>query len=87
MAALSASGLFLTQSWSQVKTEKAEMNSATHSHTHTNRLAREKSPYLLQHQHNPVDWFAWGDEAFEKARGKTNRSSSASVTRPATGAM
>ena len=33
-----------------------------------NRLAREKSPYLLQHQHNPVDWFAWGDEAFAKAR-------------------
>ncbi len=33
-----------------------------------NRLAREKSPYLLQHQHNPVDWFAWGEEAFAKAR-------------------
>ena len=33
-----------------------------------NRLAREKSPYLLQHARNPVDWFAWGDEAFEKAR-------------------
>ena len=35
---------------------------------HTNRLAREKSPYLLQHQHNPVDWFAWGEEAFAHAR-------------------
>jgi uncharacterized protein YyaL (SSP411 family) len=35
---------------------------------HTNRLAREKSPYLLQHQHNPVDWYAWGPEAFERAR-------------------
>jgi len=34
----------------------------------TNRLAREKSPYLLQHAHNPVDWFAWNAEAFEKAR-------------------
>src|SRR3954467_13230932 len=33
-----------------------------------NRLAKEKSPYLLQHAHNPVDWYAWGDEAFEKAR-------------------
>ena len=33
-----------------------------------NRLAREKSPYLLQHAHNPVDWFAWNEEAFEKAR-------------------
>jgi len=35
---------------------------------HTNRLAKEKSPYLLQHAHNPVDWFAWNAEAFEKAR-------------------
>ena len=37
-------------------------------HSHTNRLAREKSPYLLQHQHNPVDWYAWGEEAFKKAK-------------------
>src|SRR3989454_3080035 len=35
---------------------------------HTNRLAQEKSPYLLQHAHNPVDWHAWGEEAFAKAR-------------------
>jgi hypothetical protein len=33
-----------------------------------NRLAHEKSPYLLQHADNPVDWYPWGDEAFEKAR-------------------
>ena len=33
-----------------------------------NRLAREKSPYLLQHAYNPVEWYAWGDEAFEKAK-------------------
>ena len=33
----------------------------------TNRLIQETSPYLLQHAHNPVDWFPWGDEAFEKA--------------------
>src|SRR3979490_1226281 len=33
-----------------------------------NRLARETSPYLLQHAENPVDWYAWGDEAFAKAR-------------------
>jgi len=32
-----------------------------------NRLIKEKSPYLLQHSANPVDWFPWGDEAFEKA--------------------
>jgi uncharacterized protein YyaL (SSP411 family) len=35
---------------------------------HTNRLALEKSPYLLQHAHNPVEWYAWGEEAFAKAR-------------------
>jgi len=35
---------------------------------HTNRLALEKSPYLLQHAHNPVDWFAWNEEAFARAR-------------------
>jgi len=34
----------------------------------TNRLNREKSPYLLQHAHNPVDWYPWGDEAFSVAR-------------------
>jgi uncharacterized protein YyaL (SSP411 family) len=37
-------------------------------HAHTNRLAQEKSPYLLQHAHNPVDWYPWGEEAFAKAR-------------------
>ncbi len=36
--------------------------------THTNRLAKETSPYLLQHQHNPVDWYPWGTEAFEASR-------------------
>ncbi|MBS1825557.1 MAG: thioredoxin domain-containing protein [Acidobacteria bacterium] len=35
---------------------------------HTNRLAREQSPYLLQHAHNPVDWYPWGEDAFTKAR-------------------
>jgi uncharacterized protein YyaL (SSP411 family) len=35
---------------------------------HTNRLAKQKSPYLLQHAHNPVDWYPWGEEAFAKAR-------------------
>ncbi|WP_084165697.1 thioredoxin domain-containing protein [Dyadobacter crusticola] len=33
-----------------------------------NRLAQETSPYLLQHAHNPVDWYPWGNEALEKAR-------------------
>src|SRR5438552_5378236 len=34
----------------------------------TNRLAKETSPYLLQHAHNPVDWYAWGSEAFARAK-------------------
>jgi uncharacterized protein YyaL (SSP411 family) len=44
----------------------------THQHdaktpAHTNRLIRETSPYLLQHAHNPVDWYPWGEEALAKA--------------------
>ncbi len=38
------------------------------AHKHTNRLAQEKSPYLRQHMHNPVDWYPWGEAAFKKAR-------------------
>ena len=34
----------------------------------TNRLSKESSPYLLQHAENPVDWFPWGEEAFDLAR-------------------
>jgi uncharacterized protein YyaL (SSP411 family) len=34
----------------------------------TNRLSKETSPYLLQHQHNPVDWFPWGEEALSRAK-------------------
>ena len=37
-------------------------------HRHTNRLSRETSPYLLQHAHNPVDWYPWGPEALARAR-------------------
>ena len=36
--------------------------------THNNRLATETSPYLLQHADNPVDWYAWGPEAHQRAR-------------------
>jgi hypothetical protein len=56
------------------ETAKSQLNSpvptpsSSPTHPRTNRLAREKSPYLLQHQHNPVDWYAWGEEAFAKAR-------------------
>ncbi len=38
------------------------------SPTYTNRLVLEPSPYLQQHAHNPVDWYPWGDEAFDRAR-------------------
>ena len=34
----------------------------------TNELIYEDSPYLQQHAHNPVDWYAWGDKAFKKAK-------------------
>jgi uncharacterized protein YyaL (SSP411 family) len=37
-------------------------------HAYTNRLINETSPYLLQHAHNPVDWYPWNSEAFEKAK-------------------
>ncbi|MCU0363897.1 MAG: thioredoxin domain-containing protein [Bacteroidales bacterium] len=40
------------------------------SDRNTNRLAEESSPYLLEHAHNPVDWYPWGDEAFSKAAGE-----------------
>src|SRR5438067_3154327 len=39
-------------------------------HKHTNRLINETSPYLLQHAHNPVDWYPWGEEALQKAKGE-----------------
>jgi uncharacterized protein len=44
------------------------LQSKTHSQKKTNRLINEKSPYLLQHAYNPVDWYPWGAEAFEKAK-------------------
>ena len=42
---------------------KSKMN-----HKHTNKLAEENSPYLLQHAHNPVNWYPWGEEALAKAK-------------------
>ena len=39
---------------------------------YTNRLIKEKSPYLLQHAHNPVNWYPWGEEAFQAARSEQN---------------
>ena len=37
-------------------------------YTYTNNLIKETSPYLLQHAHNPVNWFAWGSEALQKSK-------------------
>lgn len=39
----------------------------TEKHLYTNRLIKQKSPYLLQHAHNPVNWYPWGNEAFQQA--------------------
>lgn len=44
------------------------MSNSQNSNLKLNRLAQEKSPYLKQHQSNPVDWFPWGDEAFDRAK-------------------
>src|ERR1041385_4261681 len=41
---------------------------ATVNHKHTNALINQTSPYLLQHAHNPVDWYPWGEEALSKAK-------------------
>jgi uncharacterized protein len=44
------------------------MSDTTSQHKHTNQLIHETSPYLLQHAHNPVDWYAWNEEALQKAK-------------------
>ncbi len=41
---------------------------SANAYAHTNRLIHETSPYLLQHAHNPVDWYPWGEEALAKAK-------------------
>jgi uncharacterized protein YyaL (SSP411 family) len=72
IAAVAASGIWIGSRLVPRKTISSQRDVTVKtnvvSHAHTNRLAREKSPYLLQHQHNPVDWYAWGEDAFEKAR-------------------
>jgi uncharacterized protein YyaL (SSP411 family) len=50
------------------KSQSAGPRDATEQYRYTNRLIRAKSPYLLLHAHNPVDWYPWGNDAFEKAR-------------------
>src|SRR5947199_4197373 len=48
------------------------MSSHSVATSHENRLAHETSPYLLQHKHNPVDWWPWGTEALAEAK-RTNK--------------
>jgi uncharacterized protein YyaL (SSP411 family) len=48
--------------------DEAKPAAKTAKKKHTNRLAKESSPYLLLHAHNPVDWFPWGKEALDKAK-------------------
>jgi uncharacterized protein YyaL (SSP411 family) len=63
---MSAVGLTATLAW---RWSPADEPKAKDKETkHTNRLAKETSPYLLLHAHNPVDWYPWGPEAFEKAK-------------------
>ncbi|MHC4557367.1 MAG: thioredoxin domain-containing protein [Planctomycetota bacterium] len=45
-----------------------KMPATTVMYKHTNKLIKETSPYLLQHAHNPVDWYPWGTKAFERAQ-------------------
>ncbi|HET9852335.1 MAG TPA: thioredoxin domain-containing protein [Candidatus Limnocylindrales bacterium] len=47
---------------------KAPVEATSHTNRYTNRLAGETSPYLLQHAHNPVDWFPWGPDALARAK-------------------
>src|SRR6516164_7717863 len=46
----------------------SETTNPKFQHKYTNRLINETSPYLLQHAHNPVDWYPWGEEALQKAQ-------------------
>jgi uncharacterized protein YyaL (SSP411 family) len=58
--------LFLIAQWSDLEVKGGGAVSVQPKHT--NQLIHEASPYLLQHAHNPVDWYPWGDEAFTKAK-------------------
>lgn len=52
-----------------------EGDKMTNSNRVPNHLVTEKSPYLLQHAYNPVDWYPWSEEAFDKAKKKISLSS------------
>ena len=68
--------LFFVSNWrpenvsasEDAKTKATKTEKTKNKAMFTNRLSKETSPYLLLHQHNPVDWYPWGPEAFEKAK-------------------
>src|SRR5881409_562437 len=64
------SGDSMTGPASRLRNQRLTMYDAGMSDTpkYRNRLLQETSPYLLQHAHNPVDWFPWGEEALERAK-------------------
>ncbi|MFQ6035548.1 MAG: thioredoxin domain-containing protein [Sedimentisphaerales bacterium] len=72
MLAILAVALIGSDAESPLQREAVErgktMQVVSAKHKHTNRLINESSPYLLQHAHNPVDWYPWGNEAFERAK-------------------
>ncbi len=51
-----------------ISRERDKMSNGNMHNKKANRLENQKSPYLLQHAYNPVDWFPWSDEAFAKAK-------------------
>lgn len=72
VAAWTLASLLISASPSNARSSQQEQVSGeerrSQSERKPNRLVHEKSPYLLQHAYNPVDWYPWGDEAFEKAK-------------------
>jgi hypothetical protein len=54
--------------WKLIKKDNYNKTISDWKMRHTNRLINEKSPYLLQHANNPVNWFPWGEEALNKAK-------------------
>ncbi len=61
-----SSVILLSSSCGQAQQNKND--NMKESHPYTNALVNESSPYLLQHAHNPVDWYPWGEEALQKAK-------------------
>src|SRR3984893_1725530 len=58
----------MSSQYSELWSKKLESRIKMTTHSHTNKLIHETSPYLLQHAHNPVDWYPWGPEALERSR-------------------